>query len=72
MPVCSFTSIVAVHAVAAVINAGRAAHGAEGKAAARAGVLLFAVVTVGVLFTGNGQVAPDIGHDGFSAACCSS
>ena len=62
--------VVAVHAVAAVVNAGRAAHGAEGKAAARAGVLLFAVVTVGVLFTGNGQVTPDIGQDALPADLC--
>ena len=59
--------VVAVHPVAAVINAGGAAHGAEGEAAARAGVLLAAVVTVGVLFTGNGQVAPDIGQHALPA-----
>ncbi len=64
--------IVAVHPVAAVVNAGRAAHGAEGEAAARAGVLLAAVVAVGVLLAGEGQVTPDVGHDGFAASCCSS
>ncbi len=59
--------IIAGHFIAAVVNAGGAAHRAEGEAAARAGVLLFAVVAVGVLFADEGQVTPDIRHDGFTA-----
>ena len=59
--------IIAGHFIAAVVNAGGAAHRAEGEAAARAGVLLFAVVAVGVLFADEGQVTPDIRHHGFTA-----
>jgi len=52
-----------VHLVLAEIDAGGAAHRAEGEAAPGAGVLLFRVVAVAVLFGGEGQVAADIGDN---------
>ena len=58
---------IAVHFVAAVADAARAGHGAEAEAAACADVLLAAVVAVGVLFAGNGQVTPDIGQHALPA-----
>ena len=57
----------AVHFIAAVADAARAGHGAEAEAAACADVLLAAVVAVGVLFAGNGQVTPDIGQHALPA-----
>ena len=55
--------VVAVHLVLAEIDAGGAAHRAEGEAAPGAGVLLFRVVAVAVLFGGEGEVATHVHHD---------
>ena len=55
--------VVAVHLVLAEVDAGGAAHRAEGEAAPGAGVLLSGVVAVAVLFGGEGEVATHVHHD---------
>lgn len=55
--------VVAVHLVLAEVDAGGAAHRAEGEATPGAGVLLSGVVAVAVLFGGEGEVATHVHHD---------
>ncbi|CQJ62490.1 Uncharacterised protein [Yersinia rohdei] len=55
---------VAVHFVAAGIDAGTASHRTEIEAAADTGVLLLRIITVTVLLALQQQVAADIGLDG--------
>ncbi len=59
--------VVAVHLVAADVDAGRAGHGADAEAPARAGVLLFRVVAIAVLLGGERQVAANVRFHGFAA-----
>ncbi|CNL40314.1 Uncharacterised protein [Yersinia intermedia] len=57
---------VAVHFIAAGIDAGTAGHRTEIEAAADTGVLLLRIITVTVLLTLQQQVAPHIGLDRFT------
>ncbi|CNE45154.1 Uncharacterised protein [Yersinia enterocolitica] len=61
---------VAVHFVAAGIDAGTAGHGTEIEAATDTGVLLLRIITVTVLLTLQQQVTAHIGLDGFTADLC--
>ncbi|CNG46390.1 Uncharacterised protein [Yersinia frederiksenii] len=61
---------VAVHFVAAGIDAGSASHRTEIEAAPDTGVLLLRVVTVIVLLTLQQQVTAYIGLDGFTTDLC--
>ncbi len=54
---------IAVYFLATGVDITRAGHGAKGKAAPGRDAALLALVVVGILLTGQGQIAADIGLD---------
>ncbi|GCL84979.1 hypothetical protein BvCms2454_04401 [Escherichia coli] len=62
------TVVVTVHFIPAEAHTRRTAHGPESEAASGAGILLFTVITVTVLLTGQCQMATGIHFHRFTAS----